>query len=210
MRKYIPLAFIAGAYIFSATVYSRLPDRVATHWNIHGQVDGWMSRPWSTLLLPTIALAVWALLVWLPSIDPKHENYAKFRDTYDLVVAVVIGFMVSIHVLILGVSIGWPIPINRVVPLGVGLLFVVIGNALPRARPNWFFGIRTPWTLSNDRVWERTHRVGGYVMIAAGIVTMASAALTPFWSFWVLMAAALMMAITTIGYSYIVWRQETR
>jgi uncharacterized membrane protein len=201
--------FVLGAYLFSAAVYSQLPERVPTHWGTDGP-DRWSSRPVGAFLLPTIALGTWLLLRWLPSIDPRRENYAKFRGTYDAVVLASVALLSAIHILALGAALGWPIRVERLAPVGVGLLLVVIGNFLPRARPNWFFGIRTPWTLSSERVWERTHRVGGYVMMAFGIMLASTALLGGPWTKAIIIAGAVALVIGTYGYSYLIWRSERR
>jgi uncharacterized membrane protein len=197
------------AYLFSATVYSQLPERVPTHWGSHGP-NGWSSRVVGAFLMPTIALASWLLLRWLPSIDPRRENYAKFRGTYDAVLLAIVALLVGTHVVALGAALGWPVRVERLVPWGVGLLLVVIGNMLPRARPNWFFGIRTPWTLSSERVWERTHRVSGYLMMGFGLAVALSALVGGFWSMAIIVIASIALVIGTYGYSYIAWRSERR
>jgi uncharacterized membrane protein len=199
---------VLGAYLFSAAVYSRLPERVPTHWGPNG-VDGWSSRAAGALLMPTIALVSWLLLRWLPHIDPRRENYARFRGTYDAVVLALVGLLVALHVAMLGAALGWPVRVERLTPVAVGLLFVVIGNLLPRARSNWFFGIRTPWTLSSDRVWERTHRVSGYLMIGCGIL-IALTALAINWMGAIIVGVSIALVIGTYGYSYLAWRSERR
>lgn len=209
MRKWAPAALVAAMWIFSAAVWSRLPDRVPIHWDIRGSVDRYGGRAEAALLAPAIATVIWLVMRALPRIDPRRENYAKFAGTYDLVVAMVVVILAAVHVLVLGSGLGWPVPVVRVMPLLVGLVFVVIGNVLPRARPNWWFGVRTPWTLSNDRVWTRTQRVGGFALVLAGIVVMASAALPTPLVIPVLLVAVLAAAFFSVAYSYFAWKQET-
>ena len=209
MRRWYPALLVVITFAASIIVYPRLPARVPTHWNIRGQVDGYGPRWISTFLLPAMLLVLWGLLRFLPRIDPRRANYAKMQGTYDLVVNLTLTLLAALHLVLLGAVAGAPISIARVVPALVGVSLVVIGNVLPRARPNWWFGIRTPWTLSNDRVWERTHRVGGYVMTAIGAlailasilgVTVASAAVG---------IAAAALGLGLIAYSYFAWKQET-
>lgn len=209
MRKWYPAALIAAAVAFSVAVYSRLPDRMAVHWNVHGEPDRWGGRLEGAFVLPAAALVIWLLMLGLPKIDPRKENYEKFRPTYDLVIAAVVTGMTALHVVVVGAALGWPVSIARVVPIVIGGLFIVLGNVLPRARSNWWFGIRTPWTLSNERVWERTHRVGGYLMIATGMALIAAAFLPARFVGPVILAAAAVMALGTLVYSYFAWRQET-
>lgn len=209
MRKWFGLLFVAAALLFSAVVYGDLPDRIPTHWNFRGEVNGWSGRTIGAFLLPLMGVVVWLALRYLPKIDPRRENYARFRDTYDLVVNAVVAFLALLHVVVLGAALGWPIAPGRLIGAGVGVLFIVLGNVLPRARPTWFFGIRTPWTLSNDRVWERTHRVGGYLFVAAGLLLLI-AALFPTWlPSAVVPATVAGVVLITLVYSFVAWKQET-
>src|SRR5205809_4076662 len=120
----------------------------------------------------------------LPKIDPRHENYVKFLSSYWLIANAVIVFLLVAHGLIIAAGLGFSIKIDRLMPLGIGLLFVFLGNFLTRVEPNWFVGIRTPWTLSSDTVWRKTHRTGGWLMVLGGFVIglgafMPHAALLP-------------------------------
>jgi len=210
MRKWIPAGLIAAAWVISLAVFERLPERVPTHWGISGQVDGWSSRTFGAFALPALMLMIWGLCYWLPAIDPRRGNYAKFRGTYDIVVAAILGFMLIVHVAILAVSLGVNVPIPVVISLAVGMMLVLVGNLLPRARPNWFFGIRTPWTLSSDRVWDRTHRLGGRMMVVAGLIIAVSGFAPPPWPGILIGVAAAGAAVVPIVYSYIIWREDKR
>jgi immunity protein, SdpI family len=152
----------------------------------------------------------WLLLRFLPRIDPRAPNYAKMQSTYDFMINAVLTLLLVVHAMVLAAGLGYAVPVARITPVLIGALFVTLGNVLPRARPNWWFGIRTPWTLSSDRVWARTHRVGGYAMTAAGIVILAGAALPGVWPFALFIVSAAVAAILPIVYSYLAWRQETR
>ena len=209
MRKWIPLALVGASLALSAALYSRLPERMPVHWGLDGEVDRYGTRVEGAFLLPLIMLAVWALMRWLPTIDPRRANYAKFAGTYDLLVTVVLVLFTAMHAAILAIALGLPVSMARVAPALLGLLFVVLGNILPRARPNWWFGIRTPWTLSNDRVWMRTHRVGGYLLLAAGLCCLVAAALPSPWTFGLALGAAITASICSIVYSYLAWKQES-
>lgn len=209
MRKWYPAFLVALSVAVSVYAYPRLPARVTTHWDIHGQPNGYSSRLFAAVFFPLLLLALWGFLRGLPRIDPRRANYAKMQGSYDLVVNAALTIVVIAHVGAMSAALGAHVNIVRVVTAAVGAMIALIGNVLPRARPNWWFGIRTPWTLSNDRVWERTHRVGGYVMTAIGAlailasilgVTVASAAVG---------IAAAALGLGLIAYSYFAWKQET-
>ena len=209
MRKWLAPVIILVTIAVTVSVYSRLPDRMPVHWGMRGEVNRWGPRAEGAFLLPITMVGMWLLLRLLPRIDPRRANYAKFGDTYDLLVNSLIALVAVMHVALLGSALGWPISITRLVPALIGLQFIILGNALPRARSNWWFGIRTPWTLSNERVWMRTHRVAGYLLVAAGIVLLVAAALPSAWTFTLGMTAAVAAAFGSIVYSYFAWKQET-
>jgi uncharacterized membrane protein len=208
MRRWLPASLIAGALIFSVAVYSRLPERVPIHWGLSGEPDRLGSRIEGALLMPFFMIALYLVMQWFPTRDPRAANIAKFRDAYDTVVAATIAFLGGMHVLVLGSALGWQIDMTTVVLAGIGLLFVVLGNLLPRVRSNFIFGIRTPWTLSNEDVWTRSHRVGGYAMVAAGIVTFAAAFLGGGVAIGVAMGSLALGALFPIVYSYLIWRDR--
>lgn len=208
MRKWIPLLIIAAALVASAVVYPDLPERIPTHWNFAGEVDGWSPRAWGAWLMPVVIAFIWALMRWLPAIDPRRKNYEKFGGAFEGIMLSVMVFMLVLHGLTLAAGLGYPVAMERVVPVGIGLLFIIIGNLLPRARSNWFVGIRTPWTLSSDRVWEKTHRVGGWLFVLGGILISLSALLGASWSHWLVIAVISVCSAGAVVYSYVEWRKE--
>ncbi|MDP9178210.1 MAG: DUF1648 domain-containing protein [Gemmatimonadota bacterium] len=210
MRKWIPALLVIVAVVATLAVYPRLPEQVPTHWNVSGEVDEWSSRLWGAWTIPLVMAAMLLAFRAFPLIDPRRENYPKFAGAYEGILIIVLLFMLALHVSLLATMLGRPIAVMRLLPVGIGLLLVGIGALLPKAHANWFIGIRTPWTLSNDRVWERTHRFGGVVMIATGILIAASAMFEPLWTHRVMAGAIAAMAIIVIAYSYFAWRQEVR
>jgi uncharacterized membrane protein len=208
MRKWYPAVLLAITAIVSAVAYPRLPETVPSPWNLHGQVDGWTSRGHAAFLMPALLLVLWGVLRGLPAIDPRRAHYAKFESTFDLMISAVLTLVALVHVTVLAVALGAPISIHRVIPILLGVVLIAIGNQFPRARSNWWFGIRTPWTLSNERVWERTHRVGGYLMTAAGVTTIIGGLVSDFAAPLIIVCLAV-FALGSVIYSYYAWRQET-
>ena len=209
MRKWYPWLVVGLTLGFSAAMYPRLPDSMPTHWDVRGNIDGYTPRAWGAWLMPAILAVVALVLPRLPALDPRRANFEKFRGSYDLVVNAIITIVALLHVAMLGVGAGWPIAMARVTPLLIGALFVVVGNVMPRARPNWLFGIRTPWTLTNDRVWERTHRLAGLLFVFAGLLLGLSALLMPATVLPLIIGSVVVAAIVPVIYSYLLWRQET-
>jgi uncharacterized membrane protein len=209
MRKWLAPLGVLAAFVVSAIAYRRLPERVPVHWDAHGNVNGYGSRFTGAFAMPLLMLGLWLLLRLLPRIDPRRANYAKFADTYDLFVDSLVGLLFVMQLALLANTLGWPVSMERVAPVLIGLQFIILGNALPRARPNWWFGIRTPWTLSNDRVWTRTHRVGGYLLAAAGAILLLAAVVPGPIAFAFVIGAVLAATFGSVVYSYFAWKQET-
>jgi uncharacterized membrane protein len=211
VRKWYPALVVLLALGASAAVYGRLPEQVPIHWNMAGEVDGYGSRLQGALLLPAVILFIAVLVPVAPRIDPRGAAYEKFRPTYHLVMNAVLTFMLGVHLLVLATSLGVELPVARLIPFGVGALIALLGNVLPRARSTWLFGIRTPWTLSSERVWERTHRVGGYLMVVAGVIVMLAALVAPPTVVpGILIAAVGGASFGAMGYSFVAWRQDGR
>lgn len=148
-------------------VYQRLPQTIPTNFDFQGNINGYGSR--STILVIGILPAVlWILFWFLPTIDPKYQNYSKNRNVYFLMGILLTLFLILVTWIMYFKAVGISIPIERVIPGCIGILLLVIGNFLPRVRPNYFFGIRTPWTMSSEYVWKKTHKLGGILFCIMG------------------------------------------
>lgn len=206
-RRWIAPLLIAAMWAFALAAYTRLPARIPTHWNLHGEVDGWSGRG-AAFLFPAIALGIALLMEVLPRIDPRRGNWEKFADETAVIVNVLVLFMAWMEAVTLGAAVGWDVDVGRAVLVGVGGLFAVMGNYLPRIRSNWFLGIRTPWTLASDRVWRETHRLAGRTFVAGGVaMAIAGFAASPAATELALAAAGVAAAVPVV-YSYLAWRRE--
>ncbi|MGH7583884.1 MAG: SdpI family protein [Gemmatimonadales bacterium] len=209
MRRLWPgLLAIAAAAAFGALAYPHLPARIPTHFDLHGQPNGWSSRLVAVLITPAIGLILAAVFAVLPKIDPRRANYARFGGTYWLVVNAVVILLAAIQVVIVGKALGWAIDITRVASIGIGALFILLGNVMTRIRPNWFMGIRTPWTLSSDTVWRKTHRLGGVLFVIAGVCVVAAGFIASGMVFITTMVMLGLASLISVVYSYFVWKAE--
>jgi uncharacterized membrane protein len=175
---------------------------------VWGQPNGYSSRLLATVLLPVMILALRGLAGLLPRIDPKGENYQKFSGTYWLILNGVMLFTGLVHVAVLAYGLGAPIRMDRVVSAGVGVLLMIVGNYLTRVQPNWFVGIRTPWTLSSESVWRRTHRAGGRLMAGGGALMAVAAFLPAGPHLTVFFATLVLVAVVPLVLSYVWWKRE--
>jgi uncharacterized membrane protein len=209
MRKLIPgLVVLAAAAGFSIWAYPQLPAEVATHFDLDGDPNGWSSRLVATILVPLLGLVMAGAFVVLPRIDPRRANYTLFSPTYWTIVNALLVLVAGVHVLMLGKALGWVVDMSRVAGLGVGGLFILLGNLMTRIRPNWFMGIRTPWTLSSDTVWRKTHRFGGVAFAIAGVCMVATAFVAAPWLRISAIVAVGAAALGSVVYSYVIWKRE--
>jgi uncharacterized membrane protein len=202
--------FVVALVALAVTWYAwdQLPPRMATHWDAFGHFNGYSPRAFGALFAPGLIVFTTLLFQALPALDPRRENYPKFFGTYWVIANSVVLFVGVVHVMVLINALGHPIAMTRVVPLGMGILFIALGNVLPRVEPNWFVGIRTPWTLSSDTVWRKTHRTGGWTFFLGGCALLIEGVI-PLGSFWpaliVTIAAAVLIPVIQ---SYVLWKGE--
>lgn len=207
-RRWLGLVIAALTIAFSIWAYPKLPGRVPTHWDINGEPNGYSSRMLGVLLMPLMILVLTGVAQVLPRIDPRRANYAKFIGVYWLMINGILLFLAVIHFAMLGNALGARINLTRVALVGVGLLLALIGNYLRQVEPNWFLGIRTPWTLSSDTVWRETHRVGGWVFGLGGLLLVGCAFVRPPAVYWGFGLTIGLVAIVPIVWSYVLWRRE--
>ncbi|MDD1711556.1 MAG: DUF1648 domain-containing protein [Methanoregulaceae archaeon] len=208
--KPVRLAIIAVLFItfvISIALYPGLPDLIPTHWNAAGEVNGYMQKFWGVFLVPFLMLGFTALLTFIPRIDPKRANYAKFQDYYDGFILVFALFFLAVQMMILLWALGIPISPNILFPVLVGVLFFYIGILLDHTEPNWFVGIRTPWTLSSETVWRKTHKRGALAFKIAGVF-MVSGILIPDYVIYLVLALGIGVAAYTVVYSYQEYQKE--
>jgi immunity protein, SdpI family len=206
--RWFGLVIAALAVAISIWAYPSLPPQVATHWDLRGTPDGFSSRLVAVAIGPLLIVGITLLFSVLPKFDPRRENYVKFLNTYWLFANTVTAFMLIIHAVVIATGLGYSVRVDRLMPLFIGLLFVVIGNYLARVEPNWFVGIRTPWTLSSDTVWRKTHRTGGWLMVLGGLALASGAFLPAAMLLPLLIVTIAVVAVIPIVQSYILWKRE--
>ena len=210
------LVIVGGALVLamvtvSAWAWPQIPDDalVPIHWGPGGEVDGHGPK-WVALIgVPLVAAAIVALLAFLPRIEPRRANLERSGTAYLAVGIAVTALLAGLHLFAVLAALGGDPDIAALATIGSGIVFVVIGNFLGKTRSNWFFGIRTPWTLSSDRAWARTHRVGGILFVGVGAaILLATVLVGPEGAIWLMLAGLLPGTIGLFVYSYLVWRDD--
>jgi uncharacterized membrane protein len=204
------LVLILITVVSAVYFYNNLPARIITHWNFAGQPDGWGSSKVQSVALPSMVVGMYLLFLALPYFDPKKDRYEQFAKTYHIFKNLLLALFVIIF-FITGLSnLGYNVPVGVIIPLLIGLMFIIMGNYFGKIKPNWFMGIRTPWTLSSEEVWNKTHRFGGKMFILAGLLMIAEIFLPLSWKLPIFIIMMVILLFGTTGYSYVVYLQEKK
>ncbi len=207
----IVLSLIAVAVVAGAVLWNQLPEQMASHWNANDEVDGYMPKFWGVFLMPMVTLGMFGLSILLPNIDPLKANIATFRGAFNLFILLITVFMLYIHALTIVWSLGFKnFRMSSTMLPFLGVLFIFIGYMLRQAKRNFFIGIRTPWTLSSDTVWEKTHQLGSILFIASGALAILGSFFGGMVAFWLLFIPLIGSTLFLVVYSYILYRNETK
>lgn len=205
------IGMILTAVIAGLLLWEQLPDQMASHWNANDQVDGFMPKFWGVFLMPLVILGMLGLFRTIPSIDPLKTNIAEFRGAFNLFILLISAFMLYVHGLTLAWSLGYQtFKMSAAMLPFLGVLFFFIGYMLKQAKRNFFIGIRTPWTLSSDTVWNKTHQLGSVLFMASGGLAIIGSFLSGETAFWLFFIPLMTSVAVLFIYSYILYRNETR
>ena len=205
----IILLIILASFVIAIYLYPRMPDEMASHWNFKGEVDDYLPKFWGLFLMPIISLGLFLLFLLIPKIDPLKANIEKFRKYFDGFIVLIMVFLFYIYLLSIAWNLGKRFDMGRMMVPALGILFYYCGILIENAKRNWFIGIRTPWTLSNEKVWERTHKIGGKLFKIAGLIALLGI-LFPNYVFYFILVPALLFTFYTIIYSYFDYQKETK
>jgi len=197
----IVFSFLIGIYS-----YGHFPDKIASHWNSSGLVDGFMSKFWGIFLIPLLSIALFLLFIYLPKLDPLKKNYKSFSNYYDSFILVMIVFLFYAYLLTILWNFGFSFNMSLALIPALGFLFFYIGIILKKLKRNWFIGIKTPWTVSSDKVWEKTHKLGSTLFKISGIITIIGV-FFPGYIIWFTLVPVILSSIWLIIYSYLEYKK---
>jgi uncharacterized membrane protein len=205
----LPLALALLTAAGGLAAYPGMPERVPLHWGING-IDRWGTKSLGVVLFaPLMIVALWALMLVAPRFDPKGRNVELSPHAYGILADAIACFFAFMQVVLIASAYNPGLATGRIISAGVGVLFVLLGNWLPRVPPNWVAGVRLPWTLSDDVVWKRTNRLGGLLFVASGVIlTLGAFVLPEAGNVLLVLAATLVIVPVCVVYSYILYRQR--
>lgn len=202
----ILLLFWAGC----ASLYPSLPDQLPSHWNIQGEVDNYSHKSIVALVMPLLPLGIYIFMTIVPKIDPKRENYVKFSSSYEKIRLATVAVMVLVTLLPILVALGYNIDISLLMRIVIPILIIILGNYMGKVRHNYMVGIRLPWTLANEEVWNKTHRFGGKLMVIGGLFSLLGIFTSPSISFILVMSGIFIPLVASTIFSFLAYRKLTQ
>ena len=194
------LPMIAGILL-----WDQLPEKLPSHWGINGEVDGWSSKPFAVFGLSSIMIVMQWLCAFVSTIDPRYKNYNP--KMMKLVLWICPAISIILNSMVYATALGYTISVEMIMPVILGIMFIIIGNWLPKCPQTYTMGIKLPWTLHSEANWNATHRFGGKVWVLGGIMSMFAGFIG---GFWTLVIIIILLVIAPTVYSYLYYRNHEK
>jgi len=211
MRKSekVLIFLIIISFVLAFYFYPSMPENMASHWNIEGQVDDYLPKSYALFLFPFLLVFFYLLFNLFPRIDPLKENIEKFRKHFDNFIVLISLFFFYLYSLTLFWNLGQRFNMTILLSPSFAVLFYFTGQLLEKSKRNWFIGIRTPWTLSSDNVWAKTHNLGAKLFKAVGVLSLLGVFFSS-WLFFLIVISVLIITFYLVVYSYLEYQKEKR
>lgn len=206
-KEWFVLPLLIAPFVASYFLWDQLPDQVPTHFNLSGEADDWGPKWINAIMIPLIGVGIYALLLVLPIIDPKKKisNVQKPVSAIRIFTSI---FFVGIYAFVMAASLGSDVNFSSYILIAVGALILILGNYMNSIKPNYFIGVKTPWTLESPEVWKKTHRLTSKLWIALGLLMIISSFIPAFVEFPYLITGLLViLAGVPIVYSYLIYQK---
>jgi len=208
--EFLPVFLILLSFAFSIFFINNFPDIVAIHWDIYGSPDSFSNKYLAALSIPVIILLIYFLLTFLPNLDPKKERYSEFSKIYNYFRSLIIFFMLFVYLVSGFNNLGYNISIAKLMPISIGALFFLIGFYMKKIKMNWFVGVKNPWTLSSEYVWDKTHKFSGKIFMFSALLFFLTAFTSSFYKIFLFVTALFLIIFSTTIYSYLIYLKENK
>ncbi|MCU7745604.1 SdpI family protein [Priestia megaterium] len=209
MKKHVfPLSITLLTLVAWLIALPHLPATMPIHWGANGEADGFATKINAMILTVGIMVLIYFIIAFVPRIDPRKENYKYFSKTYNILLNAVLLLFFFVNMSTILQGLGYNVPMSYIAPIMAGLVFIIIGNYLQRVRSNYFMGIRTPWTLSNENVWKKTHRLSGKLFFIGGLLILISAFLPDGYKSVIMWGSIVLCVAIPYLYSYLAYKKE--
>jgi len=200
-----PLGAALANALLTVAAYGSLPETIIIHWNAAGAPDGYAGKIW-VALMPAVSLVFLGLFLIIPRIDPSG-NIGRFGGAYLGLMSALQLYVLFLNGVFIAQNLGYTFNMVGALALAIGPLFYYLGAVIEKAKQNWFVGIRTPWTLSDEEVWAKTHRMGGRLFKACGALTLIGA-VAPGLGVWLMIVPLVLSTLYLFWYSYSEYRKK--
>lgn len=209
MKKHVfPLGITLLTLVAWLIALPHLPAMMPIHWGANGEADGFATKINAMILTVGIMVLIYFVIAFVPRIDPRKENYKYFSKTYNIVLNAVLLLFFFVNMSTILQGLGYNVPMSYIAPIMAGIIFIIIGNYLQRVRSNYFMGIRTPWTLSNETVWKKTHRLSGKLFFIGGLLILISSFLPDGYKSVIMWGSIVLCVAIPYLYSYLAYKKE--
>ena len=207
--QWIILLLVVVSFGVGIYYYDMLPDPMASHWDGEGNVNGYMEKTLAVFLIPVILAVFVGIFYVIPHIDPLKANIRKFDKYYQGFIVLFVFFLTYTQVLSVAWNLGYVFDMGKMIAPAMGIVFIYLGILMGNSKQNWFIGVRTPWTLSSQRVWERTHNIAKNIFMGIGLIWIAVGILAPAYTLYVL-GLLLIAVIWLFVDSYLEYQKELK
>ena len=211
LKKELPiLAIVLLPFIYLAYIWNELPSKVPMHWNIKGEIDRFGDKTELIIIPFLLPLLVYLIFLVVPKIDPKNK-LNKMGGKLQTIKFFLTTFMSILALFIIYTAKNQSFANPNYIVLIIGILFIILGNYFKTIKPNYFIGIRTPWTLENETVWKKTHKLGGKMWFIGGVlIVILSLILSKSLNFTIFMIITGVITIIPIAYSFLIYKNERK
>ena len=206
--EWFSLSLLVLSLVLAVYFYQNFPVSVATHWGINGEANGYSGPLGAAFMLPAILIIIYLVFLFMPYIDPKKDQYAAFASVYHNFKDLIIAFLFIVYFLTGMNGLGYRVDIGFYMPIMVGVLFIFNGLLMRQVKSNWFMGVRTPWTMSSDTVWEKTNKLSSWVFAVSGLLIAATVLVAAQAKTILFILAITFMVLALPIYSYILYSRE--
>lgn len=202
-------SLVLAMFVVGFWLYPKLPDVVPTHWNFEGQPDSYSSKQFAVWFFPSLTLLMTFLFPVLAKMDPHKEKYAQFQKAWFMIRTIILSCFAYLYFVSLYAALNPMVDVGSFVLCGIAVMFILMGNYLGKVRQNYFLGIRTPWTLHDEDIWNKTHRLSGWMFVLVGLLLLVEVFLKLSLPYVIFVTIALLLLVPII-YSYLLFRQKTK
>ena len=202
-----PVVLILLSFVVAFYFYPIMPSQIATHWGVSGQADGYSSKAFGLFFMPVLSVFLFFLFISLPKIDPYKKNFDQFKNYFQNFINLIFSFFFYIYLITIIWNLGFRFNMIQILSPAFALLFYYAGVLMLHAKQNWFVGIRTPWTLSSENVWQKTHYLGAKLFKLTAIISLLSI-IWPLSATFFIMVPVILSSLFLFLYSYVIFRQE--